>query len=191
MIFPDGKRIILLAEGRLVNLGCGTGHPSYVMSSSFANQVIAQIELFTQTAKYPVGVYVLPKHLDEKVARLQLTKLGAELTAAHRRAGAIYRRVEAGAVQGGALPLLAPNFDFGTRSMHDLCMATKTISIEIDAYELLVRERRDPKESFSRVIRRVLSERPALTAGDLLDAMKAFEGRGAGPRRRRSRDAAA
>ncbi|HET9580063.1 MAG TPA: adenosylhomocysteinase [Usitatibacter sp.] len=80
VIFPDGKRIILLAEGRLVNLGCGTGHPSYVMSSSFANQVIAQIELFTHTSKYPVGVYVLPKHLDEKVARLQLKKLNANLT---------------------------------------------------------------------------------------------------------------
>jgi adenosylhomocysteinase len=80
VIFPDGKRIILLAEGRLVNLGCGTGHPSYVMSSSFANQTLAQIELYTRTADYPVGVYVLPKHLDEKVARLQLKKLGAELT---------------------------------------------------------------------------------------------------------------
>ena len=80
VIFPDGKRIILLAEGRLVNLGCGTGHPSYVMSSSFANQTIAQIELFTNTAKYPVGVYVLPKHLDEKVARLQLKKLNAQLS---------------------------------------------------------------------------------------------------------------
>jgi adenosylhomocysteinase len=84
IIFPDGKRIILLAEGRLVNLGCGTGHPSYVMSSSFANQVMAQIELWAdtreRTGKYPVGVYVLPKHLDEKVARLQLTKLGAMLT---------------------------------------------------------------------------------------------------------------
>ena len=80
ILFPDGKRIILLAEGRLVNLGCGTGHPSYVMSSSFANQVIAQIELFTKTADYPIGVYVLPKHLDEKVARLQLKKLGATLT---------------------------------------------------------------------------------------------------------------
>ena len=88
-------------------------------------------------------------------------------------------------------PLPWRAFDFDTQAMHDLCMATKTISIEIDAYELLVRERKDPKESFSRVIRRVLSERPALTAGDLLDAMKAFEGRGAGPRRRRSRDAAA
>ena len=80
IIFPGGKRIIVLAEGRLVNLGCGTGHPSYVMSSSFANQVIAQIELFTQTKKYPIGVYVLPKHLDEKVARLQLAKLNANLT---------------------------------------------------------------------------------------------------------------
>src|SRR5690348_8638676 len=80
IIFPSGKRIILLAEGRLVNLGCGTGHPSYVMSSSFANQVIAQIELFTNPDKYAVGVYVLPKHLDEKVARLQLKKLNAHLT---------------------------------------------------------------------------------------------------------------
>jgi adenosylhomocysteinase len=80
VIFPDGKRIILLAKGRLVNLGCATGHPSYVMSSSFANQTIAQIELFTHTAKYPVGVYTLPKHLDEKVARLQLKKLNAQLT---------------------------------------------------------------------------------------------------------------
>jgi len=85
VIFPaqggkPEKRIILLAEGRLVNLGCGTGHPSYVMSSSFANQVMAQIELWGNTGKYPVGVYVLPKQLDEKVARLQLTKLGAQLT---------------------------------------------------------------------------------------------------------------
>ena len=80
IIFPDGKRIILLAKGRLVNLGCGTGHPSYVMSSSFANQTIAQIELFCNTAKYPIGVYTLPKHLDEKVARLQLKKLNAQLS---------------------------------------------------------------------------------------------------------------
>src|SRR6266436_2029641 len=80
IIFPDGKRIILLAEGRLVNLGCATGHPSYVMSSSFANQVLAQVELFNNPDKYPVGVYVLPKHLDEKVARLQLRKLWAQLT---------------------------------------------------------------------------------------------------------------
>ncbi len=81
VIFPDGKRIILLAKGRLVNLGCGTGHPSYVMSSSFANQVIAQIDLFTHSDYYDIGkVYTLPKHLDEKVARLQLKKLGAQLT---------------------------------------------------------------------------------------------------------------
>jgi adenosylhomocysteinase len=80
VIFPDNKRIILLAKGRLVNLGCGTGHPSYVMSSSFANQTIAQIELFTNRDKYPLGVHVLPKHLDEKVARLQLKKLNGELT---------------------------------------------------------------------------------------------------------------
>jgi adenosylhomocysteinase len=86
VIFPSqkpaepAKRIILLAEGRLVNLGCATGHPSYVMSSSFANQVLAQIEIFGNPGKYPIGVYVLPKHLDEKVARLQLRKLGAMLT---------------------------------------------------------------------------------------------------------------
>ncbi|NUN59843.1 MAG: adenosylhomocysteinase [Burkholderiaceae bacterium] len=81
VIFPDGKRIILLAKGRLVNLGCGTGHPSFVMSSSFANQTIAQIELFTHSDYYENGkVYVLPKHLDEKVARLHLTKVGAMLT---------------------------------------------------------------------------------------------------------------
>jgi adenosylhomocysteinase len=80
VILPDGRRLILLAEGRLVNLGCGTGHPSYVMSSSFANQTIAQVELFTQTARYPIGVHVLPKHLDEKVARLQLKTLNVELT---------------------------------------------------------------------------------------------------------------
>ena len=80
VIFPDGKRIILLAKGRLVNLGCVTGYPSYVMSSSFANQTIAQIELFTKTADYPVGVYTLPKHLDEKVARLQLKTLNVQLS---------------------------------------------------------------------------------------------------------------
>ena len=81
IIFPDGKRIMMLAKGRLVNLGCGTGHPSFVMSSSFANQTIAQIELFTRPNDYKVGqVYVLPKHLDEKVARLHLAKVGAMLT---------------------------------------------------------------------------------------------------------------
>ena len=78
--FPDGKRIILLAEGRLVNLGCGTGHPSFVMSASFTNQTLAQIELFTNADKYEKKVYVLPKHLDEKVAMLHLEKLGVKLT---------------------------------------------------------------------------------------------------------------
>jgi len=81
VIFPDGKRIILLAQGRLINLGCATGHPSFVMSSSFTNQTIAQIELFTRNDEYKAGdVYVLPKHLDEKVARLHLDKIGAKLT---------------------------------------------------------------------------------------------------------------
>ena len=80
VIFPDGKRIILLAEGRLVNLGCATGHPSFVMSASFTNQVMAQIELFNHADKYEKKVYVLPKILDEKVARLHLKKIGAKLT---------------------------------------------------------------------------------------------------------------
>ena len=80
IIFPDGKRIILLAEGRLVNLGCATGHPSFVMSNSFTNQVLAQIELFTRGAQYGNKVYVLPKHLDEKVARLHLDRIGVHLT---------------------------------------------------------------------------------------------------------------
>ncbi|SNS47482.1 adenosylhomocysteinase [Actinomadura mexicana] len=78
--FPDGHSILVLAEGRLMNLGCATGHPSFVMSNSFTNQVIAQIELFTKTDEYPIGVYVLPKHLDEKVARLHLDALGVKLT---------------------------------------------------------------------------------------------------------------
>ncbi|MGH9302975.1 MAG: adenosylhomocysteinase [Acidimicrobiales bacterium] len=79
-VFPDGHAVIVLAEGRLLNLGCATGHPSFVMSNSFTNQVIAQIELFTKTAEYHTSVYTLPKHLDEKVARLHLEALGAELT---------------------------------------------------------------------------------------------------------------
>jgi adenosylhomocysteinase len=80
VIFPDGKRIILLAEGRLVNLGCATGHPSFVMSNSFTNQVLAQIDLWQNPGKYDRRVYVLPKHLDEKVARLHLDRIGARLT---------------------------------------------------------------------------------------------------------------
>ncbi|MGH8594908.1 MAG: adenosylhomocysteinase, partial [Gammaproteobacteria bacterium] len=80
VIFPDGKRIIVLAEGRLVNLGCATGHASFVMSNSFSNQVLAQMELFRNREKYENKVYTLPKHLDEKVARLHLKKIGATLT---------------------------------------------------------------------------------------------------------------
>ena len=80
IIFPSGRRIILLAEGRLVNLGCATGHPSFVMSNSFTNQTLAQIELFADTGRYPVGVYTLPKKLDEMVARLHLKKIGVNLT---------------------------------------------------------------------------------------------------------------
>jgi adenosylhomocysteinase len=80
VVFPDGKRLIVLAKGRLVNLGCATGHPSFVMSASFTNQVLAQIELFTNQGKYEKKVYVLPKHLDEKVAALHLAKLGVNLT---------------------------------------------------------------------------------------------------------------
>jgi adenosylhomocysteinase len=79
-IFPDGRSIIVLAEGRLVNLGCATGHPSFVMSTSFTNQTLAQIELYTKKGQYPIGVYVLPKVLDEKVAKLHLNKLGVQLT---------------------------------------------------------------------------------------------------------------
>jgi adenosylhomocysteinase len=80
IIFPDGKRITLLAEGRLVNLGCATGHPSFVMSASFTNQVLAQMEFFSKRENYECKVYVLPKFLDEKVARLHLKKLGIHLT---------------------------------------------------------------------------------------------------------------
>jgi adenosylhomocysteinase len=79
-VFPDGHSVLILAEGRLMNLGCATGHPSFVMSSSFTNQVMAQIELFGNTKNYKTQVYVLPKHLDEKVARLHLAKVGARLT---------------------------------------------------------------------------------------------------------------
>ena len=80
IILPNGNKITLLAEGRLVNLGCATGHPSFVMSNSFTNQTLAQIELWTKNEEYPIGVYRLPKHLDEKVARLHLERIGAELT---------------------------------------------------------------------------------------------------------------
>ena len=95
--FPAGNAIIVLSEGRLMNLGNATGHPSFVMSNSFTNQVLAQIELFTKPEEYPVGVYVLPKHLDEEVARLHLGALGVKLTSPDRRAGRLPRRPGRGA----------------------------------------------------------------------------------------------
>ena len=111
VIFPGGKRIILLAKGRLVNLGCGTGHPSFVMSSSFANQTIAQIELYTRGEHYENGkVYVLPKHLDEKVARLAPEEGRRDADRAERRTGGLHRRVEARTVQVGQLSLLMPRW---------------------------------------------------------------------------------
>ena len=106
VIFPDGKRIIVLAEGRLVNLGCGTGHPSFVMSNSFTNQVLAQIELFAHGDRYENRVYVLPKELDEKVARLHLDRIGAKLTVDDAGAGTVSRPAGRRAIQARPLPLL-------------------------------------------------------------------------------------
>ena len=106
VVFPDGKRLIVLAKGRLVNLGCATGHPSFVMSASFTNQVLAQIELFGNTGKYEKKVYMLPKQLDEKVAALHLGEARREADRAHRRAGGVPRRRQAGPVQARSLPLL-------------------------------------------------------------------------------------
>ena len=105
--FPDGKRIILLAEGRLVNLGCATGHPSFVMSASFTNQVLAQIELWQHAGKYENKVYVLPKHLDEKVATLHLGRLGAKLTTLSKEQADYIGVPVDGPVQAGPLPLLS------------------------------------------------------------------------------------
>ena len=104
--FPDGHTIIVLSEGRLLNLGNATGHPSFVMSNSFTNQTIAQIELFTKNDEYEKQVYVLPKHLDEKVARLHLDALGVKLTELTPRPGRLHRRAGRGPVQAGPLPLL-------------------------------------------------------------------------------------
>ncbi len=95
-MFPDGHAIIMLSEGRLLNLGNATGHPSFVMSNSFSNQTIAQIELFTKNDEYEKRVYVLPKHLDEKVARLHLDALGVQAHDADRRAGRVHRRARRG-----------------------------------------------------------------------------------------------
>src|SRR5690606_15785230 len=104
--FPDGKKIIVLSEGRLLNLGNATGHPSFVMSNSFADQTLAQIELFTKPDAYPTGVYVLPKHLDEKVARLHLAALGVKLTTL-RPEQAEYIGEGRRPLQVGPLPLLS------------------------------------------------------------------------------------
>ena len=104
--FPDGHEIFLLAEGRLVNLGCATGHPSFVMSNSFSNQVLAQLDLWKNSDTYKVGVYVLPKKLDEEVARLHLEKIGVKLTKLSQEAGRLSRRAGRRPVQVRALPLL-------------------------------------------------------------------------------------
>ena len=104
--FPDGHSIFVLAEGRLVNLGCATGHPSFVMSNSFANQTLAQLDLWKNKDTYKVGVYTLPKKLDEEVARLHLEKIGVKLTKLTPEAGGVSRRAGGRAVQGGALPVL-------------------------------------------------------------------------------------
>ncbi len=104
--FADGKRIILLSEGRLVNLGNAMGHPSFVMSSSFTNQTLAQIELWTNPGKYEKKVYTLPKQLDEKVARLHLDKIGVHLTQAHRQAVDLYRHPGQRSVQDRSVPVL-------------------------------------------------------------------------------------
>ncbi len=105
-IFPDGHAVIILSEGRLLNLGNATGHPSFVMSNSFTNQTMAQLELFTQTGQYVNDVYVLPKHLDEKVARLHLDALGVKLTRAQPGPGRLHRRAGRGPVQARHLPVL-------------------------------------------------------------------------------------
>src|ERR1700751_5293816 len=106
VVFPDGKRLIVLAKGRLVNLGCATGHPSFVMSASFTNQVLAQIELFTNHGKYENKVYVLPKHLDEKVAALHLDKLGVKLTPLSAAQANYLNLPRSGPLQTRTLPLL-------------------------------------------------------------------------------------
>ena len=104
--FPDGKRIIMLAEGRLVNLGCATGHPSFVMSASFTNQVLAQMELWLNPDNYEKKVYVLPKHLDEKVAALHLARLGAQLTTLSKNQADYIGVPLEGTLQARLLPLL-------------------------------------------------------------------------------------
>jgi hypothetical protein len=117
--FADGHSVLILAEGRLLNLGCATGHPSFVMSNSFTNQTIAQIELATNNEKYEKKVYVLPKHLDEKVARLHLDKLGVKLTKLTQGAGRLHRRAGGRAVQERALSFIQHLFHKGRRGFGD------------------------------------------------------------------------
>ena len=112
--FPDGHEIFLLAEGRLVNLGCATGHPSFVMSNSFSNQVLAQLDLWKNKDTYKVGVYVLSKKLDEEVARLHLKKIGVKLTKLNPEAGRVSRRAGRRSVQVRALPLLRTRWSGGS-----------------------------------------------------------------------------
>ena len=104
--FPDGHEIFLLAEGRLVNLGCATGHPSFVMSNSFSNQTLAQIDLWKNKDIYKVDVYTLPKKLDEEVARLHLEKIGVKLTTLSPAPGRLHRRAGGRSVQAGSLSVL-------------------------------------------------------------------------------------
>ena len=112
--FAGGHAIFLLAEGRLVNLGCATGHPSFVMSNSFSNQVLAQLDLWKNRESYKPGVYILPKKLDEEVARLHLEKIGVKLTQAYPRAGRVHRRAGGRPLQARALPVLSsPGVEFG------------------------------------------------------------------------------
>ena len=105
--FPSGNSIFVLAEGRLVNLGCATGHPSFVMSNSFANQTLAQLDLWKNKDTYKVGVYILPKKLDEEVARLHLEKIGVKLTTLSQEAGGLSGRSGGRTLQGGPLPVLS------------------------------------------------------------------------------------
>lgn len=161
--------------------GLKAGEAGVALSELTRKHGISRATYFNWRAKYGgVSVSELKRMKELEAENAKLKRTYAELALENAKSG---RRVETEVTES--------SLDRHAWTVHDLCMATKTISIEIDAYELLVREKRDPKESFSRVIRRVLSERPARTAGDLLAAMEAFQGKGAGSRRRRDRNAAA
>ena len=166
--FPDGHSVMILAEGRLLNLGCATGHPSFVMSASFTNQVIAQLELHQNNDKYEKKVYILPKHLDEEVARLHLDHLGVKLTKLTQGAGRVHRRAGRGSVQAGALPLLGrsilgvrPGLTplVGVGSDHGLTPFLFQGVEQTRDFRALRRIRRQPREKVSRLRRGV--RRPA------------------------------